>query len=47
VQRCHTHKVRNVVQRLPKELAAQVKSVMHAGLAMYRISLEVRRRLGP
>jgi transposase-like protein len=30
VQRCRTHKVRNVVQRLPKELAAQVKSVMHA-----------------
>jgi hypothetical protein len=30
VQRCRTHKVRNVVERLPKELAAQVKSVMHA-----------------
>jgi len=30
VQRCRTHKVRNVVQRLPKELAAQVKNVMHA-----------------
>ncbi|MGH8078343.1 MAG: IS256 family transposase [Lysobacter sp.] len=30
VQRCRTHKVRNVVERLPKELAGQVKSVMHA-----------------
>lgn len=30
VQRCRTHKVRNVVQRLPKALAAQVKNVMHA-----------------
>lgn len=30
VQRCRTHKVRNVVERLPKELAAQVTSVMHA-----------------
>jgi transposase-like protein len=30
VQRCRTHKVRNVVERLPKELARQVKSVMHA-----------------
>jgi putative transposase len=30
VQRCRTHKVRNVTERLPKDLAAQVKSVMHA-----------------
>ena len=30
VQRCRTHKVRNVTERLPKALAAQVKSVMHA-----------------
>lgn len=30
VQRCRTHKVRNVTERLPKEIAAQVKSVMHA-----------------
>ena len=30
VQRCRTHKVRNVTERLPKELARQVKSVMHA-----------------
>lgn len=30
VQRCRTHKVRNVMERLPKELAPQVKSVMHA-----------------
>jgi transposase-like protein len=30
VQRCRTHKVRNVVERLPKPLAAQVKAVMHA-----------------
>lgn len=30
VQRCRTHKLRNVAERLPKELAAQVKSAMHA-----------------
>jgi len=30
VQRCRTHKVRNVTERLPKDLAAQVKSVMHS-----------------
>jgi transposase-like protein len=30
VQRCRTHKIRNVTERLPKELAAQVKSVMRA-----------------
>lgn len=30
VQRCRTHKVRNVTERLPKALAAQVKSVMRA-----------------
>ena len=30
VQRCRTHKVRNVTERLPKQIAAQVKSVMHA-----------------
>lgn len=30
VQRCRTHKVRNVTERLPREIAAQVKSVMHA-----------------
>jgi putative transposase len=30
VQRCRTHKVRNVTERLPKDLGAQVKSVMHA-----------------
>lgn len=30
VQRCRTHKVRNVTERLPSEIAAQVKSVMHA-----------------
>lgn len=30
VQRCRTHKVRNVTERLPKALAAQVKAVMHA-----------------
>lgn len=30
VQRCCTHKVRNVTEQLPKEIAAQVKSVMHA-----------------
>jgi transposase-like protein len=29
-QRCRTHKVRNVTERLPQELARQVKSVMHA-----------------
>ena len=31
VQRCRTHKVRNVLERLPdSDLAAQVKAVMHA-----------------
>ena len=30
VQRCRAHKVRNVTERLPRELAAQVKSVMQA-----------------
>jgi len=30
VQRCRTHKIRNVTERLPRELARQVKSVMHA-----------------
>lgn len=30
VQRCRTHKVRNVLERLPKQAAAQVKAVMHA-----------------
>lgn len=30
IQRCRTHKLRNVADRLPKELAAQVKSVMRA-----------------
>ena len=30
VQRCRTHKVRNVIERLPKEIARQVKAVMHA-----------------
>lgn len=30
VQRCRTHKVRNVTERLPRAMAAQVKSVMHA-----------------
>lgn len=35
VQRCRTHKMRNVTERLPKELAAQVKSVMRAA---YKLS---------
>ena len=35
VQRCRTHKVRNVIERLPKALAVQVKSVMHAA---YKLS---------
>jgi transposase-like protein len=30
VQRLRTHKIRNVTERLPKGLAAQVKSVMRA-----------------
>lgn len=30
VQRCRTHKIRNVTERLPGELAEQVKSVMRA-----------------
>ena len=35
VQHCRTHKVRNVTERLPEDLAAQVKSVMHAA---YKLS---------
>lgn len=35
VQRCPTHKIRNVTERLPKELATQVKSVMWAA---YKLS---------
>lgn len=35
VQRCRTHKVRNVTERLPQELARQVRSVMHAA---YRLA---------
>jgi transposase-like protein len=34
VQRCRTHKVRNVTERLPKALAAQVKSVMRAAYTL-------------
>jgi putative transposase len=30
VQRCRTHKLRNVLERLPKEIKAQTKSVMNA-----------------
>ena len=30
VQRCRIHKMRNVTERLPKPLAAQVRAVMHA-----------------
>ena len=30
VQRCRIHKLRNVTERLPKEIARQVRSVMHA-----------------
>jgi transposase-like protein len=30
VQRCRTHKLRNVTERLPEVMRAQVKSVMHA-----------------
>jgi transposase-like protein len=30
VQRCRTHKMRNVTERLPAELAVQVRSVMRA-----------------
>ena len=35
VQRCRTHKIRNVTERLPSALAAQVKSVMRAA---YKLS---------
>ena len=35
VQRCRTHKMRNVSERLPKDIAAQVKAVMHAA---YKLS---------
>ncbi len=34
VQRCRTHKIRNVTERLPKALAAQVKSVMRAAYTL-------------
>lgn len=34
VQRCRTHKIRNVAERLPKALAAQVKSVMRAAFKL-------------
>src|SRR5262249_14131605 len=30
VQRCRIHKMRNVTERLPKPIAAQVRAVMHA-----------------
>jgi transposase-like protein len=30
VQRCRVHKIRNVTERLPQELAQQVRAVMHA-----------------
>ncbi len=30
VQRCRVHKMRNVTERLPKPIAAQVRAVMHA-----------------
>ena len=30
MQRCRTHKLRNVLERLPKEIKAQTKSVMNA-----------------
>jgi putative transposase len=30
IQRCRTHKLRNVLERLPKEIKAQTKSVMNA-----------------
>lgn len=30
VQRCRIHKMRNISERLPQELARQVKAVMHA-----------------
>jgi transposase-like protein len=35
VQRCRIHKLRNVTERLPKAIAAQVRSVMHAA---YKLS---------
>lgn len=34
VQRCRTHKVRNVTERLPKTLAVQVKAMMHAAFKL-------------
>lgn len=30
MQRCRIHKLRNVVERLPKPIAAQARRVMHA-----------------
>ena len=33
VQRCRTHKVRNVIERLPREVASQVAAVMKAAYA--------------
>ncbi len=35
VQRCRTHKVRNVIERLPREVASQVAAVMKAA---YKLS---------
>ena len=37
IQRCRTHKVRNVVERLPKSVAAQIKAAMHAA---YKLDAE-------
>ena len=34
VQRCRIHKMRNVTERLPKPIAAQVRAVMHAAYTL-------------
>ena len=34
VQRCRIHKLRNVAERLPKPIAAQVRAVMHAAYTL-------------
>jgi len=48
VQRCRTHKLRNVLERLPKEIKAQTKSVMNAAykldakLGMHKIRQQAK-----
>jgi transposase-like protein len=36
MQRCRTHKLRNVLEALPKQMRAQTKSVMNAAYKLVR-----------